>query len=278
MRKYLLLIFLSALVLFAIFTYQQVYFAQTNLTIVFCDVGQGDAIYIRTPMGADILIDGGRDSKVIACLESNMPIFDRTIELVFATHPDADHITGLVDVVRDYNVLSFNTVSKTSESGVYKRLRETIKENKVPYRELIAGDRFKTSDGVTLVTFWPDKDFEGPDTNDYSLVQELSYGSFHALFTGDIPYQILNKITFTNRNFQIFKLPHHGSRTGVDEETFQSINMGTGIISAGRQNSYGHPHKEVLELLEKYRILYKRTDLEGQIKIITDGKTTRVVN
>ena len=100
MKKILIPIVISALALVFLFFYQTGQLSDKVLKVVFCDVGQGDAIYIRTPGSIDILIDGGPDKKVLNCLSENMPLVDREIELVFATHPDADHISGLVNVLK----------------------------------------------------------------------------------------------------------------------------------------------------------------------------------
>src|SRR3989338_2268033 len=116
MKKILIPIVISALALVFLFFYQTGQLSDKVLTIVFCDVGQGDAIYIRTPGSIDILIDGGPGKKVLKCLSDNMPVWDREIELIFATHPDADHITGFVSVIQSYSVKSFDTVSATKDT------------------------------------------------------------------------------------------------------------------------------------------------------------------
>src|SRR3990170_3837678 len=104
MNRILIPVAISILALIFLFSYQSGQSSDKVLAVVFCDVGQGDAIYIRTPGQVDILIDGGPDKKVLKCLSENMPVWDREIELVFATHPDADHITGLVNVIHEFSV------------------------------------------------------------------------------------------------------------------------------------------------------------------------------
>ncbi len=277
MRKIIIPLIISGLALIFIFSYQTGQLSDKVLTVIFCDVGQGDAIYIRTPGSVDILIDGGGGSKVLKCLSQNMPVWDREIELVFATHPDADHITGLVDVIQSYAVLSFNTVSAKKDTKIFEALMNTISEKKIPYQELTAGSSFTLSDGVRITTKWPKAGFSSQNTNEYSLVQHIEFGDFDLLLTGDITYQILNSLNFGADSIDVFKLPHHGSKTGVDNSTFENIRTSLGIISAGKNNSYHHPHPSVLNLLKKFGIEYKRTDQEGSIKIVTDGKTTKVI-
>lgn len=277
MKRVVFAIFSSLILLIALFSYQTGVVSEKRMHIVFCDVGQGDAIYIRTPGGVDILVDGGPSDRVLKCLEQNMPFWDKTIELVFATHPDADHITGLIPVIESYSVKSFNTVSKGKGTAIYKKIRDEIEKNKIPYQEIIAGDKFKFSDGVEVQIKWPSKNFADEDVNNYSLVQLLRYGNFDLLLTGDVGFEILNSLDLSKTTIEVFKLPHHGSKTGVDNSTFQKINAGLAIISAGKNNSYHHPHPSVLSLLKKYNVPSKRTDFNGEIEIVTDGKTTKVL-
>ena len=277
MYKILIPIFFSVLALTFLYFYQAQTFSDKQLHVVFCDVGQGDAIYIRTPGNVDILVDGGRNSKVLDCLSKHMPFWDRDIELVFATHPDADHIGGLADVIQSYRVISFNTVSASKDTSVFRNLQSLVRGKKIPYKELVAGDSFSLSDDVKIQTKWPTAGFESKDSNEYSLIQVLSYGEFDLLLTGDITYQILNTIELPIA-IEVFKLPHHGSKTGVDSLTFEKIRTYLAVISAGKNNSYHHPHPSVLNLLNKYHVPYKRTDEVGSIEVITDGVNTKIIN
>lgn len=284
-HKSIIIVFsLSLVFLFGLFIFQSASFSDGKLHIVFCDVGQGDAIFIRTPKGSDILIDGGPDDKVLSCLTRHMPFWDREIELVFATHPDADHITGLVSVLKSYKVLSFNTSKKSHGTKVYFLIQELIKKEKIPERFVYLGDEFKLSDGVLIHLLWPsreyvDLDTEGRlDTNSFSLVQNVKFGNFNALLTGDIEFEILDKIAESGLKSNILKLSHHGSKTGTDEKTLELIKPALSIISAGKNNRYHHPSLEVLSLLKKYNIEYKSTVDSGDIEIVTDGVEAKTVN
>ncbi len=280
MTKYLVIIAGCFVALVFLFFYQTSKFSDKSLHVIFCDVGQGDGILIRTPTGADIVIDGGpQNGKMVACLSHYMPFWDHDIELMFATHPDADHIGGLIDVLNSYKVLSFNTstLNNINKTITFNTLISDVRAQKIPLKLITIGDKFELSDGADLTTYWPRQGFESQDTNDYSLVQVLSFGEFHALFTGDITYQILDTLNFAT-SFQIFKLPHHGSKTGVDDTTFQNIRSYLAVISAGKNNRYHHPHPSVIALLKKYNLPYKRTDEIGSIEVVTDGKNTKVLN
>lgn len=278
MKKILIPILLSFTVLSFLFFYQSKELSDARLHIIFCDVGQGDGILIRTPTGVDIVIDGGpANGKMVACLTKYLPFWDREIEVMFATHPDADHIGGLLDVIQSYRVISFNTVSVKSKTLIYKALKNGIKKRNIPYREITIGDKFTFSDGVELETYWPDREFEAESTNEYSLVQVLKYKDFEVLLTGDITYQILNTLLIPD-SFEIFKLPHHGSKTGIDDGTLKKIKSNLAVISVGKSNRYHHPHPSILGFLSKYHLDYVRTDTRGSIEIVTDGVSTRLVN
>lgn len=279
MKKYLIIILSSALCLIIIYSYQTARFSDKTLHVIFCDVGQGDGILIRTPDGVDIVIDGGqKNGKMLKCLSEHIPFWDHDIELMFATHPDADHIGGLVEVLQSYRVISFSssTDKNLNGSSIFDSLVSEVAKQNIPFRVITSGDRFKLSDGVTLDTLWPIEDYVSDETNSYSLVQKLKYGDFDALLTGDVTYQILDALNI-NSSFEVFKIPHHGSKTGVDDETMQEIHASFVPISDGYKNRYHHPSPSVLALLKKYNIPYKRTDQVGTIEVITDGKNTKVV-
>lgn len=276
--KYRILVFiLLAVFLTGFLFYQYVTFHDGRLHIVFCNVGQGDGIYIRTPRGTDMLIDAGPTNAILDCLGRHMPLWDRSIELAFATHPDADHIGGFRYVLDSYQVQSFNTSQKTTDTKVFAKLYSLIREKQIPVRYLFQGDTFTTSDGVEIRDFWPTHAYINAssidsDTNSFSLVQLLTYGSFKTLFTGDIESGILNEIFANGLMVDVFKIPHHGSKTGVDIGVLQRIHEQFVPISVGKNNRYHHPNTHVLELLKQYKIPYQRTDQVGDIEVISDGK------
>lgn len=263
---------------FFVFTY---FNQDGKLHIVFCNVGQGDGVYVRTPSGTDIVIDAGPDNSILECLSQHMPFWDRTIELVFATHPDADHITGFKYILENYKVLSFNTSKRESNTGTYKRIQELLSDRKILIRFLYAGDKYAISDGVTLTSYWPTSSFIESDTststNRYSLVQMLNFHKFNLLLNGDTEFVILNEIFKEGVVVDIFKLPHHGSKTGIDAQTFMLIKPQLSIISAGLNNRYGHPSFQVLEELLKHKLRYMETSKVGSIEVVVDKSSWSVV-
>lgn len=281
MKIKLLILALSFIFLTGVFVYEKSLFFDGKLHVVFCDVGQGDGIFIRTPRGADILVDAGADDKIMKCLNRHMPFWDRDLELLFATHPDADHIGGFESVLKSFTVKSFNASKKSKNTAVFARIQKLIDEKKIPFRYLFAGDIYTTSDGVKIRIDWPSFEFvqnneKNSDTNSFSLVGLISYGKFEALLTGDAESGILNRIYSSGLSPDVFKLPHHGSKTGVDGKTFELIKPGLSIISAGRNNRYHHPSPETISLLKKYNLEYKSTVDRGDIEVISDGQTSKL--
>ena len=198
MKKYVSYLLLSLFILLGIFISQGVSFSDERLHLVFCDVGQGDAIYIKTPSGKDILVDGGPNDKVLDCLNSHMPFWDRTIELMVLTHPDADHITGLVPVLERYTVLHFVTSKTSKKTGIYKKFVQTLKNEGLTPRYVFQNDSIDFGDGVLSNVYWPTKEafFEFNqvlEVNELSVVQVISFGNFTALLTGDAGFKVQDR-------------------------------------------------------------------------------------
>ena len=267
----------SALVLLLslVFVYEFIRFNDGKLHVVFCNVGQGDGIFIRTPKGLDVLVDGGPNDSVLSCLSSHMPFWDRTIELVFLTHPHADHMRGLVSVFKRYKVLSFATENLSNDTVLYK---EILKASGRKNQNLTAGDKFKTRDGVMFKILGPSEEFIertsptgkiGESREFASLITLLSFGSFDVLLTGDSQSAGLREALADNFSIEIFQIPHHGSRFGLDQDIIKRLNPKLSVISVGK-NNYGHPSKEVLGLLKNQGVKVLRTDQHGNVEITVD--------
>lgn len=282
MKVRITILFFVAVFLLGFLTFQYFQFNDGRLHIVFCDVGQGDGIFIRTPNGTDMVIDAGPNEAITSCLARHMPLWDRDIELAFATHPDADHIAGFEYVLESYGVGQFNTSQKTSGSKIFREIQQTISEKQIPLRFLFTGDTYKTADGVEIKDVWPthayvDAKDLNRDTNSFSLVQVLRYGKVTILLTGDIEKEILNNLFPDTVSVDVLKLPHHGSKTGVDDKTFQKIRSKLAILSVGARNRFHHPNEAILALLKKYKIPFERTDKVGDIEIVSDGREVSIV-
>ena len=263
-----------------------------KMHIVFCDVGQGDATYIRFPNGKDMLIDGGpsgQTPKVLGCLAKHMSIFDREIDVVVLTHPQEDHLGGLSEIVKRYQVQYFVHSDRTATTEGYTKLMEIMTQKHIPSRSVATGEEI-TIGTTQFVVLSPKKSvvagvgtpnvLGAADVNESCVVLRLSYGSFDVLFMGDADSQVdpeLIKYPFRIQGkLEVLKVPHHGSKTGMTEGFLSWIGpTDTAIISVGK-NMYGHPAPETLTQLTKRNIQVKRTDQEGDIEIVTDGKTWSV--
>ncbi len=252
-----------------------------KLHVWFCDVGQGDAIFIRTPQKHDVLVDGGPDHKVLGCLAQAMPFWDRTIELVVLTHPQADHLAGLVEVLRRYQVQKILTTNAVADTAVFRTWKGELAKEQIRGATIYSPQRGKIIGlgAVKMAVAWPDDGnsfdrFVG-DLNETAIVAKLVYGNFCLWLTGDAPAHILEQIS-SSGSCSVVKVPHHGSRTGLSAVLLDDIEPQLAVISVGAKNSYGHPHKEVLEILRNKDIKILRTDLDGEIEVVSDGKSWRL--
>ena len=277
--KIFLISSLLIFILVGLSIYEYFRFNDGKLHVVFCNVGQGDGIFIRTPKGIDMLVDGGPDDSVLSCLSSHMPFWDRTIELVFMTHPHADHMRGLMDVFKRYKVLNFSTEKIENDTDLYRELINQVKSEKLKVKSLYVGDKFKTKDGVTFRILHPTESFlktAAPSglineaSELASLIILISYEETDIILTGDseisgLKEALLRQLTDQGKqSVEVLQVPHHGSRFGLDAEIVQKLNPKLAVISVGK-NNYGHPSKEVLEILEDSDIKILRTDLNGEI-------------
>lgn len=246
-----------------------------ELTVAFLDIGQGDAIYIEAPNGNQMLIDGGPPSgAVLRALGHVMPFYDHSIDLVLATHPDQDHVGGLPSVLDRMSVLGVITTENTSSTGAYAAFEQKILE-KHPRRILArAGERIILDSGVAFEILFPTQNVRGWETNKGSIVARLSYGSESFLFTGDSPQEIEKYLVAKDGSAlhtNVLKLGHHGSKTSSAREFLSAVSPDYAIISAGLNNRYGHPNKEVLDLLSELKIPSISTIDHGTIIFKTDG-------
>ncbi|MCL4363709.1 hypothetical protein M1328_00550 [Patescibacteria group bacterium] len=266
-KELLLFCFLSAAILLSIF------FLQINndkTKVVFCDVGQGDAAYMRIKNRFDILIDAGPDRSVLNCLGKYMPFWDREIELAILTHPNNDHYNGFFEIINRYKIDNFLTIKTSATTQSYKKLVSEIMANKIPFRSIAQGDRLKLTKEDELIFFWPPKSFVSNDDNDYSLVflfEEVTDDyRFRLLFSGDASPFVMNRLLNQPlQNLTILKIPHHGSKNGLTENFLELAEPRVTVISVGKNNLYGHPAKTVLELLKSKNVKIKRTDINGNI-------------
>jgi competence protein ComEC len=249
------------------------------LTVAFLDVGQGDAIFIESPSGTQVLIDGGKDGSVLRELSRMMGFFDRDIDMILATHADTDHVGGLVDVIANYAV---DTVVMTENAGnapAFSAFKEAVADESAKIIFTRRGHVYDLGSGsagsTTLTILFPDYDPTGLETNTASIVAKLTYGDAEYLLTGDSPSAIEEYLVGRDSTLlqsDVLKIGHHGSDTSSSAAFLATVRPRIGIISAGKDNSYGHPHQAVLDRLIAENILYKNTAESGGIISVSDGK------
>jgi len=266
---------LIAMVLANVLVWAPAFAEDKNLLVAFLDVGQGDAIYIRTPTGTDMLIDGGRDSgKLISALSGVMKTGDRAIDVVVATHPDADHIGGLARILESYKVSTLLISGNMSETSAYDAVLQNTSEFGVQTILARAGEKISLGDGVDFEILWPAGDVRFIESNSASVVGIVSFGQTRFLLTGDAPSEVEHKLSLAfpeELSSAILKLGHHGSRTSSSEEFLRAVAPELAIISAGKGNSYGHPHLDVLARLETLGIPHISTIEKGTITCESDS-------
>ena len=246
---------------------------QGLLTIAMLDVGQGDAIYIEAPNGNQMLIDGGPPKKVLSALRKVMPFYDRTIDAILVTNPDKDHIAGFIDVLERYQVAKVIEPGTNSLTGTYAELEKKIADEKAERITARRGMKINLGDGAYFEILFPDRAIPGLDTNTGSIVGRLVYGDTSVMFTGDAPDEIeeyLVSLDGKNLKSDVLKVGHHGSRTSTSPEFVGFVSPTIALISDGKGNSYGHPHQETLDTLEKFSVKILRTDLLGTIILKSD--------
>jgi competence protein ComEC len=277
--KLIHLVILLCLAVFAFSTYSSAQEKDGLLKVYFFDVGQGDAIFIETPNGNQVLIDGGPDNKILQELAGVMPFYDREIDIVVDTHPHADHIAGLIKVLERYGVKNILQAKEDYNSPVVPAWLDAVKNEKANEIEAIAGKIIELGNGVVLKIIYPKESLEGQtvkNPNNSSVVMVLDYKETEILLVGDIEAKIEKELLNDNISADILKIGHHGSKTSTTANFLERVGPQVAFIEVGSKNKFGHPAFEVIQRLEKNGIKYYRTDLDGHMEVITDGETFQV--
>jgi len=247
-----------------------------HITVSYLNIGQGDSILIESTNGKHILIDGGPDKKVLSELGKAMPFFNRTIDVMIESHPDKDHIGGLPEVISRYKVGIFLEPGVESPNTVDNELHARIKAKNIPDVLARKGMKVSLGDGSELDILFPDRDVSRLETNDASIVVRYIFGKTCFLFTGDSPIKMEDYIVSVygeSLKCDVLKAGHHGSRTSTGDNYLNMVQPEFAIISAGKGNSYGHPHKETLERLANHNVKVLSTIDLGTITMVSDGVT-----
>ena len=268
--SYLTLIFLLAANFFAGLVFLD--FKNSGAAAVnFYDIGQGDGMMIEAGNNIQVIIDGGATDKIVEKIGRDLPFYDRKIELVIMTHPDKDHLGGLVDVLRYYQVERVLVTGIKCETAICREWDKIIEEKNIPVKIARAGQVINLGGETYLGILSPRENLSGREfknDNDTSVIVKLISGGRSVLFTGDIGFKVENKLmeSSVNLNSDILKISHHGSKYATSSKFLEAVSPETAIISVGK-NSYGHPAEELLLRISDYGAAIKRTDLDGDIKM-----------
>ncbi|MBP6912857.1 MAG: MBL fold metallo-hydrolase [Candidatus Pacebacteria bacterium] len=282
-KKYLAFIGVIVFVIFALFfAYKNIslnlsFGRNENLQVYFLDVGQGDAIFIKSPSGKTMLVDAGPQNNVLKPLSKRFLFRKKHIDVLLASHPDADHVGGFVPVMQNYNVDVFVESAYIKDNQILAQV-ETLVNDKVQNHVIATeGTVIDLGGGVTFKILAPNDSELIGDSNNASIVGKLIYGNNSFLLTGDA--SISNEIRLVKDygereelKADVLKLGHHGSRTSSAIEFLQNVNPQIAIISAGKNNRYGHPHPEVLNRLKNVGIPYVSTTEKGTVCLQSDGE------
>jgi competence protein ComEC len=243
------------------------------------DVGQGDAIFIRTPAGRQVLVDGGPSpSLLLSRLGRRMPFWDRSLDVVVLTHPDGDHITGLVDVLERYEVDAVIYREEGCEEAICERWEALLEERGVAVHRGEAGLDVVLEEGLQMEVLHPGTELLVAESfNDNSLVTRLSYGRASLLLTGDVEAAAEERLLADGVDVRstVLKVAHHGACTSSTAAFLEAVDPEVAVISVGKENDFGHPCDEVVERLEaalgEGERLF-RTDRDGTVEVVSDGK------
>jgi competence protein ComEC len=250
-----------------------------KLHVSFLDVGQGDAIFIQTPNGQDILIDGGPDfQKINLELSGKLPFWDRTIDLVVCTQPQADHVTGLVEVLQRYKVKQVLEPGVSYNSSIYQEWLNTVEDKRIEYNIVRAGQGIDLGNGIQMEILNPPEGlFEetSHDVDNNGVVLRLTWGKVSFLFTADIREEAEFELIGQRANLKstVLKVAHHGSDTSTTSQFLAAVDPEVAIVSVGADNPFSHPSPEVMDrLIDRLgEDNVYRTDEDGTIEFTTDG-------
>lgn len=232
------------------------------------DVGQGDAVLIETPNKKRMLVDAGKGLKILNGIHEYIPSHIRTLEMAVLTHPDADHIGGFPYIFERYDIETVLHSFVTKDTTIYRNTMAAVEREGAEVFSIDAPYRF-TFDGIEVLVLWPIGQ-EVRDANAASITLLLRYGETDLLLTGDAPTAVEEKLLelFSEelQDIEILKAGHHGSKTATSEKLLRAITPDIIIYSAGKNNSYGHPHKQVYDRVERYEKESGKTVKEFETK------------
>ena len=254
--------------------------ATNNLEVNFFDVGQGDSMLIKTPLGQAVLIDGGPDDKILGKLGERLSPIDKKIDIVLLTHPHADHVTGLIEVLRRYSVDLVILNGAYLATDNYNQFLNAVRDNGAEVLIAEAGEaiHFDKNLEFDIIAAEGGGATNGSDANETSIVGKLIYNDFSIMFMGDAPAKIENKIMVYGDGLKsdIIKVGHHGSKYSSFPIFLKMVAPKAGIIEVAAKNLYGHPSPAALNRFAMAGINIFQTGKNGDIRVLSDGFTANI--
>ena len=250
---------------------------KNKMIIHYIDVGQGDCILIQVN-NKNLLIDSGPSTNRKYLLNYLKKINIKKFDYIIATHPHDDHIGNMDTIIKRYNVEKFYSPKVTTSSDTFDSLLSALVDKNLKINVLKKGSsQINLGKNVTLKVLSPSKDFT---SDNYSPIIKINFLNNSFLFTGDAETSDENLVLFENNDLKadVLKVGHHGSSTSTSLDFLNSVDPSVAIISVGKNNSYGHPSQKVLSLLDESNIKTLRTDISGNIIVISDGKNISITN
>lgn len=284
-KRKILLGFIAAALVANVIAFKEVIFLNGPhyLRVDVLDIGQGDSIFIQTPALRNIIIDGGPDSSVLEKVAKRLPFWNKKLDMLVLTHPDADHVNGFIEILKKYKV-DYIVWTGIDRSGAnYQTWLSLLEKAKEKGSKVIISSPGTTitSGGARLAIIYPFEDVEDTflkEANDSGIVSRLTYGQKSFLFTADVSSKVEQQlvdagVTLTS---DVLKVGHHGSKYSSAETFLQAAAPRVAVISVGGNNTYGHPTPEVLQRLQKFGITTLRTDQRGDITFLSDGNNIQL--
>ncbi len=276
-RQYFRWYVLLGLFVFSAVIWSVVLHEDRHGTLIFAvlNIGQGDALFIESPTGTQVLIDGGPNKNLMRELPHVMPWYDKHIDMLVVTNPDKDHYDGFIPLLDQYSVDVVLEPGINNKYPAYSVLENKIASKNIPKILARRGQRVDLGGGAYLEILFPDRDVSDLSSNDGSLVMRLVYGDTSVALQGDSTAKIEHYLVGLDGDklqSTILKAGHHGSRTSSTEEYVRAVSPQWTVMSSGPANTYGHPHKETLDTMYKLNIPTYDTCNNGRIIFQSDGK------
>jgi len=246
----------------------------SELNIYFINVGQADCVLIQNN-NENMLIDAGNNEdgdKIVKYLQS---LGIKKFKYVIGTHPHEDHIGGLDNIINSFDIGELFMPDVYTTTKTFEEILDCLENKKMNFQVPKLGDKLMLGDSIIDILY---SGTDTEDLNDASIVLKITFGSNSFLFTGDATSKVEKQILNRNIDADVYKVAHHGSNTSNNNKFLDRINPTYGIISCGKDNSYNHPHSEVIEALEKRNVKIYRTDQLGTILVTSNGKNINITN